>query len=203
MNRIITSANNSSIIYQLQPYNGNNVLLLNTANSVGTLTLTTPQSYQLLSILATSAEGISSFSVRLNFNDLTYTDYSFTVPDWFDGTPYAIRNIGRVNARNYSNTVGERYDDIDGAGTANNPRLYDCPITLTSNDMFKVLTSITFTKTVSGSRTAVLAVCGLNPLLAPVATAGTNVVITGFRTNWNSVSNATKYRLDVSTTSDF
>jgi len=205
VNRTITSANNTSIIYQLQPYNENNVLLLNTANSVGTLTLMTPQSYQLLSILASSAEGASTFSVRLNFNDNTYTDYNFTIPDWFNGTPYAIRNIGRVNARNYSSTVGERYDDIDGTGTSggNNPRLYDCSITMTSDDMFKVLNSITFTKTASNSRSAILAVCGLNPLSAPVATAGTNVVITGFRSNWNSVSNATKYRLDVSTTSDF
>jgi Secretion system C-terminal sorting domain len=203
VNRTITSANNSAIIYQLQPYNGNNVLLLNTANSVGTLTLTTPQSYQLLSILATSAEGTSTFTVRLNFNNSTYTDYSFTVPDWYNGTPFAIQNIGRVNARQYSTNSGERFDDIDGAGSGNNPRLYDCPITMTSGDMFKTLTSITFTKTVSGSRTAILAVCGLNPLSAPVATAGTNVILTGFRTNWNSVSNATKYRLDVSTISDF
>ena len=200
VSRSITSVNNTSIIYQLQPYDGSNVLLLNTANSVGTLTLTTPQSYQLLSILATSAEGISSYTVRLNFNDNSYTDYSFTVPDWFNGTPYAIRNIGRVNARQYSTNAGERFDDIDGTGTTggNNPRLYDCPITLTSGDMFKTLTSITFTKAVSGSRTAILAVCGLNPLGPPVATAATNIISTGFRANWSSVTNATKYRLDVS-----
>jgi hypothetical protein len=205
VNRTITSVNNTSIIYQLQPYNGNNVLLLNTANRIGTLTLTTPQSYQLLSILASSAEGASSFTVRLNFNNNTYTDYSFTVPDWFNGTPYAIRNIGRVNARQYSTNSGERYDDIDGTGSTggNNPRLYDCPITLTSGDMFKTLNSITFTKTVENSRTAILAVCGLNPLGAPVATAGTNVVITGFRANWGSVTNATKYRLDISTLNNF
>ena len=205
VNRTITSVNNTSIIYQLQPYNSSNVLLLNTANSIGTLALTMPQSYQLLSILATSAEGISSFTVRLNFIDSSYTDYAFTVPDWFDGTPYAIRNIGRVNARQYSTNTGERYDDIDGTGSTggNNPRLYDCPITMTSSDMFKVLKSITFTKTTTNSRTVILAVCGLNPLGAPVATPATNIVITGFRSNWSSVTNATKYRLDVSTAANF
>ena len=203
VNRTITSANNPTIIYILQPYNGNNVLLLNTANSARTLTLTTPQSYQVLSILASSAEGASTFTVRLNFNNSTYTDYSFTVPDWFNGTPFGIQNIGRVNARNYSTTVGERYDDIDGVGTGNNPRLYDCTITLTSGDMFKVLSSITFTKSAGNSRSAILAVSGLNPLSAPIATAGSNVISTGFRSNWNSVSNATKYRLDVSTVSNF
>ena len=202
VNRTITSANNTSIIYQLQPYNGNNVLLLNTANSVGTLTLTTPQSYQLLSILATSAEGASTFTVRLNFNNSTYTDYSFTVPDWYNGTPFAIQNIGRVNARQYSTNSGERFDDIDGT-TTNNPRLYDCPITMTSGDMFKTLTSITFTKTTSGSRTAILAVCGLNPLVAPIATSGTNLLSSSFSANWNSALNATKYRLDVSVTNTF
>ncbi|MFZ4592238.1 MAG: hypothetical protein ACOYN6_14655, partial [Ignavibacteria bacterium] len=202
VNRTITSANNSAIIYLLQPYNGNNVLLLNTANSVGTLTLTTPQSYQVLSILASSAEGASSFTARLNFNDNSYTDCSFTVPDWFNGTPFAIQNIGRVNARQYSTNSGERYDDFDGTSTSN-PRLYDCPITMSNTDKFKVLTSITFTKTAATSRTAILAVCGLNPLSAPVASAGTNIVITGFRSNWNSVANATKYRLDVSVMSDF
>lgn len=204
VNRTITSANNTSIIYQLQPYSGNNVLLLNNTSNIGSLTLTTPQSYQLLSILASSAEGSSDFTARLNFSDNTYRDYTFSVPDWFNGTPYAIRNIGRVNARQYSTNTGERFDDIDGVGSGYNPRLYDCTITLTGSDMFKVITSITFTKTVSGnSRTAILAVCGLNPLSAPVATAGTNVVSTGFRANWNTVNNATKYRLDVSTTSTF
>jgi hypothetical protein len=70
--------------------------------------------------------------------------------------------------------------------------------------MFKVLTSIRFTWTGSGnSRTAILAVCGLNPLAAPVATPATNITYTDFSANWNSVTFATKYRLDVSTTSDF
>ncbi|MDD5363570.1 MAG: T9SS type A sorting domain-containing protein [Ignavibacteria bacterium] len=203
VNRLITSANNSAITYLLQPYNANNVLYLTNTNTTGTLTLSTPQSYQRLAILASSAEGSSSFTVRLNFNDSTYADYSFTVPDWFDGTGYAIQKIGRVNARNYSTTFHDRYDDIDGT-TTNNPRLYDCFITLANNDMFKILTSIKFTKAVSGgSRTAVLAVCGLNPLLAPTALPATNVTSSAFRSNWTSAANATKYRLDVSTASDF
>lgn len=202
-NRLITSANNSAITYLLQSYDASNVLYLNNTSNVGTLTLSVPQSYQRLAILASSAEGASSFTVRLNFNDATYADYSFSVPDWFNGTGYAIQKIGRVNARNYSSTYHDRYDDIDGT-TTNNPRLYDCFITLTNNDMFKVLTSIRFTKTVSGnSRTVVLAVCGLNPLSAPVALPATNATASAFTANWNSVANATKYRLDVSMTPDF
>lgn len=206
VNRQITSINNSAITYMLQPYTGNNVLLLTTSNTTGTLSLTTPQSYQKLSILASSAEGASTFTVRLNFNDATYADYSFNVKDWFNGTGYAINNIGRVNRHNYTQVSGhDLYDQIDGTAASNgNPRLYDCFITLTNNDMFKVLTSIRFTWTGSGnSRTAILAVCGLNPLSAPVATAATSITYTSFSANWNSVAYATKYRLDVSTVSDF
>lgn len=201
--RLITSVNNTAITYLLQPYSGNNVLFLSNTNATGTLSLTNPQSYQRLAILASSAEGSSSFTVRLNFNDSTYADYSFSVSDWFNGTGYAIHNIGRVNARNYGAAYHDRYDDIDGT-TTNNPRLYDCYVTLTNNDMFKVLTSIRFTKTVSGnSRTVILAVCGLNPLSAPTALAATDISISSFTANWTSVSNATKYRLDVSLTPDF
>lgn len=42
-----------------------------------------------------------------------------------------------------------------------------------------------------------------NGIDAPVATAATNLTSTGFTANWNSVSGATSYRLDISSVSDF
>lgn len=44
---------------------------------------------------------------------------------------------------------------------------------------------------------------GIASLVAPVATAASNITVTGFTANWNSVNTATDYWLDVSTASDF
>lgn len=48
-----------------------------------------------------------------------------------------------------------------------------------------------------------VAVTGTSVIAAPVATAATEVLPTGFTANWNAVSGTTSYRLDVSLYSDF
>ncbi len=54
---------------------------------------------------------------------------------------------------------------------------------------------------VPATTTFTIAVGG--PIDPPVATAATNVTSTGFSANWNNISGATGYRLDVATTSNF
>lgn len=202
-NGFIISANNTNIRYQLANYTGNNVIFLKDLNSTGTLTFSTSGCYSALSILAASAEGASSFTIRINFSDATYTDYSFTVADWFYGSNATIMGIGRVNRAPDPGGV-DTYDTFDG--DASNPRLYDCNLALSATDKAKLITGITATKTSSDGRTAILAVSGqanTNVPGTPTATAGTNVLSTSFTANWTAVDNVTSYKLDISTNENF
>lgn len=200
----ITSVNNTNIRYQLANYTGSNALRLAGRNSTGTLTFVTPGCYSALSILASSGQGSSTFNVTLNFTDGTSNStYTFTVADWYNGTPYAIIGIGRVNKT--PDGSGDTYDTFDGDAT--NPRLYDCTLTIATGDLGKLLKSITITKNESGTgKTVILGVSGqINSSSpgTPTATAGTNVLTTSFTANWTGVDNCTSYKLDVSTNSNF
>lgn len=202
-NGFIISANNTNIRYQLANYTGNNVIFLKDYNSTGTLTFSTSGCYSALSILAASAEGASTFTIRVNFSDATYTDYSFSVADWFSGSNATIMGIGRVNRAPDPGGV-DTYDTFDG--DASNPRLYDCNMALSATDKVKLITGITATKTSSDGRTAILAVSGqanTNVPGTPTATAGTNVLSTSFTANWTAVDNVTSYKLDISTNENF
>jgi alpha-tubulin suppressor-like RCC1 family protein len=57
--------------------------------------------------------------------------------------------------------------------------------------------------TSGNSNTISVKTLALQPPLAPTATAATTVISSGFAGNWSSVSGATGYRLDVSTSSSF
>ena len=197
----IISANNTNIRYQLANYTSNNAVFLKDLNSAGTLTFGASGVYTALSILASSAEGASSFTIRVNFSDGTYTDYTFNVPDWYGGTGYTIQGIGRVQR------VSDGTDDYDVFdGDATNPRLYDCNLSMSATDKIKLITGITITKTSSSGRAAILAVSGQITTSVPgtpTATAGTNVLSTSFTANWTAVDNTTSYKLDVSTNESF
>jgi len=203
-NGFIISSSNNNIRYQLANYTGNNALRLAGLNSTGTLTFATPGCYSALSILASSGQGASTFTVTLNFTDgTTNSSYSFTVADWYNGSNYAIQGIGRVNKT--PDGSGETYDQFDGDAT--NPRLYDCTLTITGADLGKLLKSITITKNESGSgKTIILAVSGKinsNAPGTPYALSATNYNNTSFTANWNPVDNCTSYKLDVSTDANF
>ena len=135
--------------YQLAPYDKKNALVLKTNGSAGILTLETPGVYSTIAFLGSSANGSSSFTVTLNFNDKTSTTNAFTVPDWYDGTGFAIKGIGRVTRTQVSTQVPDQF-----SGTSENPRLYDNLITISAPYNAKILTSITFTKTSAESFSA-------------------------------------------------
>lgn len=201
VDRVINSVNLIGANYLLAPYVGNNALVLKSNGSSGTLVLGTPGVFSKIAILGSSAEGASSFNVKLNFSDGTNTSSSINVPDWYFGSNFAIKGFGRVTRTQ----IGTQIPDFF-TGDTENPRLYDNQITLAAPFNSKILTSITFTKTSTIGNTAILAINGITPVnapSAPVATAATNINSSSFTANWNATAGATAYYLDVSTTSNF
>jgi len=175
--------------------------LVTALNDEKTLTLSKSGAYEKMLLLASSASGASTFDVILHFSDGTTNSTSFSVPDWFNGSGYAIKGIGRVKRTTdiYGGIAGVFEDSTD------NPRLYDCFIDLSAYKT-KLLTSISIKKTSSDGRTAILAVAGQKPSGAPetpVLSAANTVSTTGFTVNWDAVSGATDYCLDVAADSNF
>ncbi len=200
-NRIINSINLIGANYQLANYDSSNALVLKTNGSSGSLKLETPGVFSKIAFLGSSAEGASTFNVILNFSDGTNTSAPFSVPDWFDGTGFAIKGIGRVTRTQVQTQGPDQF-----TGTSENPRLYDNQISLNAPFNTKILTSITFTKTSAGGSTAILAINGITPVnapAAPVAISATNINAPNFTANWRSVSGATTYYIDVSTSPTF
>ena len=86
--------------FQLGPYGGNNALLMgSTYPSSGTLTFTTPQAYNSLAILATSANGGGNGTFVLNFtNGARSPTYALNAQDWYTTTTnVALQGFGRLN----------------------------------------------------------------------------------------------------------
>lgn len=201
INRLINSVNLPGANYELASYDQNNALVLKTNGTSGTLTLGTPGVFSRIAFLGASAQGSSSFNVRLNFSDGTNTSSSFTVPDWFFGSNFAVKGIGRVTRTQ----TGSQLPDVF-SGDNENPRLYDNQITLDPPFNTKILTSITFQKTSPGGSTAILAINGITPMnapTAPVATPATNITSNSFTANWQGASGTTAYILDVSDSPTF
>lgn len=200
-NGSIPSVNLPGAVYQLASYDANNALVLRQQNSSGTLVLETPGVFSKLAFLGASSNGSSTFNFVLNFSDGTNFPTTFTVPDWFDGPNFAIKSIGRV----YRKAIGGHQADQFN-GDAENPRLYDNQIIIMAPFNQKILTSITITKTSSGGSTGIFAINGItavNAPAAPVALPATNVNPYMFTANWQGVSGATAYFLDVSSSSTF
>jgi hypothetical protein len=136
--------NNGTIVngadtWQLQAYTGNNCLLFpaQTSSSSLSFTLTTPASYSEIALLSTAGSGPTSVSITLFFTNSTSTNYgTFSILDWFGGTPFVINNLGRI----------ARQNPITGfSGLPGNPRFYQNTITLNAADQAKSLSKITIT----------------------------------------------------------
>ena len=203
VSRSITSP--SGPVYTLRPYNGDNILLLTSANTSGTLTLTTPGTFKNISILATSGQSYSSFSVILRFSDGTTQSYTFCVPDWYvPGT--SCNPVPSVAAYGFDRVMRST-NVCDNNGSA--PNLYDCMISLNTSDQVKLLNSIAFSRiSGSGGRAGIFGVCGVtaaNAPFAPVADAATSITINSFQANWHASAGPTPtgYYLDVSSSSSF
>jgi hypothetical protein len=114
---VTVSESDPTLSFVLQSATTNNALLLDTANSSGRLTLTTPVPMTRLAILAASGNGgVTSAPVTVNFSDGTpAASLTYTAGDWFNQNPIAVTAMGRVNA-----SAGT----VNNVGAAN-PRLYN------------------------------------------------------------------------------
>lgn len=160
-------------IFQFQPYTTNNALILNsdTGLTEGTLTLSQPETYATIAILANSCNGTNTTGpLTLHFTDGSSLQTAYFAPDWMNGTlNVAWFGPGRVNVTN----------GVDSTGPEN-PCFYETTINLegllgASN---KPLASLTFGKA-QANTSAIYAVSGVTagatPAVGgPIATIGWN-----------------------------
>jgi len=157
--RRFASAANTNVLFELQPYTTNNVLLLTEAKPAGKLVLVEPSAYRCLFILAAAGGGESTVNLQLHFSDGTNSEpIACQVPDWWTAaesrlsrTP-AISGLGRSNGKQ-----GFEYEDHgdDAFG------LYQSKIDLTTLGLHgKTIQSISFKKVSGGATAGIFAISG-------------------------------------------
>lgn len=142
-NGIINSAVGSTtgLDYVMAPYSSNNSLRLQNTNDSGTLTFATPTPALSLYMLATGGSGDATVDAVVNFSDGTNQTFtSLAISDWYYGSNYAIKGIGRVNITN---------DNLE-SGYGDDPRLYQIPLSIDAANQSKNIVSVTITKTGTG-----------------------------------------------------
>jgi hypothetical protein len=196
LNGIFSSASDSSTAFQFGPYGAADALMLGyTYAKSGTLTLSAPQAYNTLAILAASANGGGQGTFVLNFADGSKSPVlAFNAQDWFyTVTNVATQGFGRLK-------LGATLSAEDNGDS--NPNLYQTTINLAALGLTQPITSITFSNpATSGStqNTAVFAVSGMPasvPLQAPTgltAMPGTNASV---QLSWNPSAGATNYIIE-------
>lgn len=130
----------SGLQFYLQPYDAANSLRLSD-NNPGVLTLVTPFSASEINILAASGRGASDMGVTVTFTDGTTQDMApVVVDDWFDGTPFVIQGVSRINLSN---------DQLENSTV--NPRLYNHRFAIDPANYSRLIQSIAFTRLPSSS----------------------------------------------------
>jgi Concanavalin A-like lectin/glucanases superfamily/Fibronectin type III domain len=201
LNGIFSSQSDSATAFQLGPYGAADALILgDTYPKAGTLAVSSPDAFNSLAILATSANGGGQGTLVLNFADGTKSPvFAFNCQDWFyTVTNVAIQGFGRLK-------LGSSLT-IEDNGDAN-PNLYQTTINLAALGLARPIASITFSNPASAGTsqtTAIMAVSGMPtsvPLQAPdglTAIPGTNATVQLF---WNASAGATNYHVKLSSVS--
>ena len=157
LNRTFPSLADTATAFQLGGYGVADALLLGYNNpKSGTLTLSSPQAYKSLAILASSANGGGLGTLMLNFADGSKSPvFNFNAQDWFyTVTNVALQGFGRLN-------LGTAFT-IEDNGSAN-PNLYQTTLNLSSLGLTGPVSSITFSNPANaGSQqtTAIFAISG-------------------------------------------
>jgi hypothetical protein len=162
--RLVRSQVDGSI-FELGPYGGQNALMLgNGYPAAGTLTLTAPQPFNRLTILATSANGGGAGTLVLNFTNGTKSQvFSLNAQDWYNTTAnVAAQGFGRVR-------LGQATFSTENPGW-NNPNLYQTTIDLAALGINQTVASLSITNpAVGGTRTT--AILGVSGLVMPASVA--------------------------------
>lgn len=175
---------NGKRTYQLAPYIGRNALYLSRTGKVdstvndGTLTLTTPDYYARMSLLAFSTEGASNINVNINYTDGT-TERALTnasLADWYVGYTNVMYSgcgrIGRDTTAPFS---------VDGVGTW--PHFFGFDFIVNCSNQNRMVQSVTVSDTSAstGSRAIIMALSGekilpysLTPTVLPARCGNTN-----------------------------
>lgn len=143
-------------LFQFQPYTASNALVLSSDTSIsyGTLTLTAPQAYQSLVLIANSANGDSTGAgnMTLHFTDGSTFNTVYYAPDWFNvNVNVALQGVERIHL-----------DSGHAEGAPNDPRFYQTTLNLSAllGPTNKPLAGITFYKP-QANATAIYAVSGI------------------------------------------
>lgn len=164
-NRLVASLLDPQIEFALQPYNASNVLWLNNAGRPQSLTLQRPAAYATLHILAHSAGGGGTASVKIH-----YTDGSSSVllpvvaPDWWDGSPATPLRRPAINglARSVSPTRLD-YDPVPPGFS-----LHQTDVDLsTGPDAGKRIERLEFVRAGAAEVTCIFAVSGVEVVPVP------------------------------------
>lgn len=143
INGIINSAvaSTSGLSYQMASYSANNSLRLQTAGSSGTLIFSTAIPAINLYMLITGGSGTCTVDATANFSDGTSQVFTgISISDWYGGSNYAIRGIGRINLNN---------NGLE-SGNGTEPRLYQVPLAISTANQSKNIQSVTVTKVSGG-----------------------------------------------------
>ena len=151
---VFTSQFDNQTVFQLTPYGSTNALMLgSTYPNSGTLTLATPQAYNSISILASSASGGGDGMFVLNFTNGTQSQtFNFTAQDWFNNaTNFAIQGVGRLKLTTMV---------LEDNGAVS-PRMFHTTVNLAALGINQAIASITFTKPAASAATGVFAISGM------------------------------------------
>jgi hypothetical protein len=149
------SAADGLTAFQLAPYGANSALMLGSSYAAsGTLSLASPQSFNSLAVLASSANGGGVGSLVIHFsNGSSSAALSFNAQDWFGTTAnVALQGFGRLK-------LGTNPFSTENNG-ASNPNLYQTIINLAALGLNQPVASVTFTKPAASGTTAVLGLSG-------------------------------------------
>lgn len=142
---------NSGSSYQLKPYNANNILHV-VYGQADSLIVTTPASYNGLSLLGFATEGSADINIIVRYTDGTNESFMFqTLPDWFYNPNPVISGFDRTSR-------SSNYPDFQSG----EPRMYAVNLNLNCANRSKNVAKLVIENTSPGVYACVLALSGVS-----------------------------------------